>query len=118
MDICRKQIIFEQPEGLLTCAQLILADPELHIVRVKNRFEPSYNAEMSGGYRDVCFNLRIITLETKSLGLDAHVCELQLALLPIACIKVLVSYAHNLANDILSFFLFRTSISVLKPSSK
>jgi hypothetical protein len=82
--------MFEAPEELLTCAQQILADPELQIVRVKNRFDLLYNAAISGGYRDVCFNLRIITSETKSLGLDAHVCELQLALLPIACIKVML----------------------------
>jgi hypothetical protein len=88
VDVSRKQIIFERPEGLLACAQLILTDSELHVVRVKNRFEPSYNAVVSGGYRDLCFNLRIISLEAKSLGLDTHVCELQLALLPMACIKV------------------------------
>jgi hypothetical protein len=88
VDVCRKQIIFEQPEGLLACTHLILNDSELQIVRVKNRFERSYNAAVTGGYRDVCFNLRITSLESKSLGLDTHVCELQLALLPLACIKV------------------------------
>jgi hypothetical protein len=89
VDICRKQIIFEQPEDLLACAKLVLADPELQIVRVKNRFERSYNSAMSVGYRDVCFNLHIVTPDTQRLGLDTHVCELQLSLLPIACIKVI-----------------------------
>ncbi len=88
MDICRKQIIFERPEDLLTCVELVLADPDLRIERIKNRFDSSYNAVVSGGYRDVCVNLRISTFETQSLGLHTHVCELQLCLLPISCIKV------------------------------
>ncbi len=88
VDVCRKQIIFERHEDLLTCVKLILDDAELRIVRVKNRFDNSYNAAISCGYRDVSFNIRIVTLETVLLGLDTHVCELQLSLLPIACIKV------------------------------
>ncbi len=63
-------------------------------MRVKNRFNRSYNAAVSCGYRDVCFNIRMASFETKILGLDTHVCELQLSLLPIACIKVISLCMH------------------------
>ena len=39
-----------------------------------------YDARASGGYRDVLVNLRIKTGLTKQLGLENHVCELQLIL--------------------------------------
>ena len=40
LDVCRQQIIFERPEDLLACVRLIIADPDLHLVQVKNRPVP------------------------------------------------------------------------------
>mmetsp|Transcript_27192 Transcript_27192/g.56500 ORF Transcript_27192/g.56500 Transcript_27192/m.56500 type:complete len:83 (+) Transcript_27192:212-460(+) len=50
---------------------------------------PSSSAEETAGYRDVGFNLRVVTAEALAalLGVDGHVCEVQLLLLPFAKIK-------------------------------
>eukprot|EP00277_Geminigera_cryophila_P046383 CAMPEP_0173065882 /NCGR_PEP_ID=MMETSP1102-20130122/5869_1 /TAXON_ID=49646 /ORGANISM="Geminigera sp., Strain Caron Lab Isolate" /LENGTH=83 /DNA_ID=CAMNT_0013933211 /DNA_START=22 /DNA_END=273 /DNA_ORIENTATION=- len=58
-------------------------DPHVQISRIKNRLSRDYNAvEISGGYRDVALNLLLVTPETQRLGLDGHVCEVQLILKP------------------------------------
>jgi hypothetical protein len=64
-------------------------DKEVHVVRAKNRLDPGYNGAESAGYRSVSLNLRIVTTETMALGVDTHVCELQLLHLSFAKIKVL-----------------------------
>jgi hypothetical protein len=35
----------------------------------------------TAGYRCVCLNLRVMSEETKMLGCEAHICEVQLLLL-------------------------------------
>ena len=67
------------------------ADPEVLIVRIKNRLHPVPNcgASDSLGYRDVALNLRIISLEAKYFGVDTHICELQLVLKPFVDLKVI-----------------------------
>ena len=62
------------------------------ILRVKNRLDPAYDAAASAGYRDVALNVRIDSDETRGMGVEGHVCELQLLLLPFAEIKVLYIY--------------------------
>jgi hypothetical protein len=47
--------------------------------------DPGYNADRrSAGYRDVLLNMRVGTEATRWLGLDMHVCELQLVLKAVA----------------------------------
>ena len=55
---------------------------------MKNRLDPSYDAAASGGYRDVALNVRIASAAAAALGVDGHVCEVQLLLRPFAEIKV------------------------------
>ena len=55
-------------------------DEEVMVMRVKNRMAESYDVKQSCGYRDVLLNLRIRSNLTQRLGLDLHVCELQLIL--------------------------------------
>jgi hypothetical protein len=57
-------------------------------MRIKNRLDPDYDSARSAGYRDVGVNLRVVTPETRALGVDAHVCELQLLLRRFAELKV------------------------------
>ena len=57
-------------------------------VRIKNRFDPSYDSELSAGYRSLAVNLRVVTDETKALGVETHVCEVQLLLIQMATVKV------------------------------
>ena len=60
-------------------------------VRVKNRYDPTYNAEQSAGYRNLAVNLRVVTDETIALGAETHVCEVQLLLIQMATIKVCIT---------------------------
>ena len=63
-------------------------DPDVVLIRIKNRFNPNLDSAASAGYRNLAVNLRLVTAETKSLGIETHVCEVQLLLLHMAAIKV------------------------------
>ncbi len=88
VDVCRESIIFSDGHAMAECFRTIATDPEVEVVRVKNRFDRSYDSRTSAGYRDIGINLVIQTGETVLLGVDRHVCELQLQLLPFAELKV------------------------------
>ena len=62
-------------------------DPEADVLRVVNRLHHNY---ATAGYRDVALNVRLETAEIASLGLNSHVCEVQLVLIDFAKIKVIV----------------------------
>ncbi|EKX46509.1 hypothetical protein GUITHDRAFT_107714 [Guillardia theta CCMP2712] len=78
LDVVRQCIVFEQLEDLCECLERILGDPEIVVMRIKNRLDPSFDARTTGGYRDVAVNLRVVTERTRELGVAGHVCELQL----------------------------------------
>ncbi len=88
-DLCRQCIVFECISDLVDCLRAIEADPDILLLRIKNRMDPAYNAQASGGYRDVALNLRISSPLTLSYAVEAHVCEVQLILLPFAEVKVI-----------------------------
>jgi hypothetical protein len=60
------------------------------VLRVCNRLHSSYDASATAGYRVVLLNLSIATEHTLRLGLDGVICELQLALVDFARIKVIL----------------------------
>jgi hypothetical protein len=72
----------------MQCLSLIHNDHEVILVRIKNRFDPVFNSEQSAGYRNLAINLRVVTKETLALGIETHVCEVQLLLVQMAAIKV------------------------------
>jgi len=78
LDVVRQCIVFERLEDLCECLERILGDPELVVMRIKNRLDPSFDARTTGGYRDVALNVRVVTERTRELGVAGHVCELQL----------------------------------------
>ncbi|EKX55382.1 hypothetical protein GUITHDRAFT_99165 [Guillardia theta CCMP2712] len=80
VDIVRQSIMFEDLKELHACLEMIAEDPDLQVIRVKNRFDRRYDARQTGGYRDVCLNVCLVTDETWRVGVSGHVCELQLAL--------------------------------------
>ena len=88
MDLCRQSIVFEEIAGLAACLACIASDPDVKVLRIKNRLDPDYDAAVSAGYRDVGLNLRLVGSEPRSLGLHAHVCEVQLILRSFAQFKV------------------------------
>ncbi len=65
----------------------MVADPDIELLRIKNRYDPKYDSKLSGGYRDVNINLRFRSHLALLLGLETHVCEVQLVLRSIIGIK-------------------------------
>jgi hypothetical protein len=88
VDICRQIIIFEDMSSLAECLRVIRLDKEASVVRIKNRLDPAYNARLSAGYRDVALNITLANDKTVDMGLEKHVCEVQLILLPMYQLKV------------------------------
>ncbi len=82
-------------------------DDDVVVLRIKNRLDLAYDSALSAGYRDVCMNLRFSSELTQSLGLEWHVCEVQLVLLPYAKLKVYNVYLtiHCTDNEPLAGFL-------------
>ena len=50
-DVCREAIIFDGTADVARCLEAIRADPEAHVVRIKNRMHPSADGRWSGGLR-------------------------------------------------------------------
>lgn len=95
VDICRQCIIFNNLDDLSSCLEALATDSDIRVVRVKNRLHTMYDASASGGYRDVAVNLCITSPKSVELGVDGHVCEMQLILRPYAELKVLLLTLHN-----------------------
>ena len=89
LDCCRQSIYFEDVSSLFACLRAIYADKEVRLVRVCNRLHNSYEASATAGYRAILLNLSIATENTLRLRLDGVICELQLALIDFARIKVI-----------------------------
>eukprot|EP00960_Hanusia_phi_P077729 768734-Hanusia_phi.AAC.1 len=96
VDIVRQCIVFEDLEDLTRCLHALTADERVEVLRVKNRFDESYDPRQSGGYRDVCLNVRVVTERTKRLGVAGHVCELVLAMRDIYAVKHEAEHARYL----------------------
>ena len=99
LDLCRQSIVFDSAADLALCLAAIRADSDVLVVRVKNRMDPHplthsdrscCDSQPVAGYRDVAINLRIRSQAAVRLGLDGHVCELQLLLRAFAELKVQV----------------------------
>ncbi len=90
LDICRQSIYFESITGVLACVRAIQSDSDVVISRIKNRFEPTLDSDASAGYRNLAVNLRFVTTNARLLGVDMHICEVQLLLLHMAAIKVIL----------------------------
>jgi len=87
LDICRQSIYFETISGILACLAVIGRDPDVMIARIKNRFDATVNSAASAGYRNLAVNLRLVSAETQAIGIETHLCEVQLILLKMAVIK-------------------------------
>ena len=74
VDIVRQRIVFDSVADICECLRIITNDPDLEIVRFKNRFDPRKDARITGCYRDVVVVLRVVTLLTTRLGVAGHRC--------------------------------------------
>jgi hypothetical protein len=104
LDFCRQSIFFDTIADVAACLAAISRDSDVAIARVKNRLSPTVDSAASAGYRNVAVNLRLVTPETLSLGLESHVCEIQLILLQMALIKVCVAHG-TLCLSCLHFYI-------------
>ncbi len=93
LDLSRQSIVFDSSVDIAACIRAVREDSDAHVVRIKNKLDPSFDAGPYGGYRDVAVNLRLTTPAAICLGLESHVCELQLLLRPFAEFKVVLHTA-------------------------
>ena len=87
-DLVRCSLVFDDVSDLSQCLGLVLADPRVRVLQVKNRFASAYNARAeSCGYRDVQLKVTLaaadagaFTPDELAMGFHEHVCEVQLHL--------------------------------------
>ena len=63
-DVCRQSLVFKDLAGVASCLRSIAQDPEVAVLRVKNRLDPSYDARTSAGYRLLLSDLKNRTTKT------------------------------------------------------
>jgi hypothetical protein len=80
LDISRNLIVFDNMSDLTMALGIIVTDENVRVERLKNRLSKDYDSEETGGYRDVCINLRVINKQAFALGAELHMCEVQLIL--------------------------------------
>eukprot|EP01062_Namystynia_karyoxenos_P017778 TRINITY_DN16580_c0_g1_i1.p1 TRINITY_DN16580_c0_g1~~TRINITY_DN16580_c0_g1_i1.p1 ORF type:complete len:1079 (+),score=323.79 TRINITY_DN16580_c0_g1_i1:136-3237(+) len=78
-DIVRGSLVCETAAGVQVALRHLSTSPALRLLRVKNRLDPAFDAEPSGGYRDVLVNCVLPPSE--------HVAELQLHVARLAGVK-------------------------------
>mmetsp|Transcript_30833 Transcript_30833/g.82613 ORF Transcript_30833/g.82613 Transcript_30833/m.82613 type:complete len:98 (+) Transcript_30833:6106-6399(+) len=81
-------IYFASLEDLLSCVEVLAADPEVRIQRIVNQMDPAYDGSRTLGYRAVVVNLRLDTPFARRLAVDTHICELRLELTAFAELMV------------------------------
>eukprot|EP00747_Dinoflagellata_sp_TGD_P135367 gnl/TRDRNA2_/TRDRNA2_175457_c0_seq2.p1 gnl/TRDRNA2_/TRDRNA2_175457_c0~~gnl/TRDRNA2_/TRDRNA2_175457_c0_seq2.p1 ORF type:complete len:575 (+),score=63.10 gnl/TRDRNA2_/TRDRNA2_175457_c0_seq2:112-1836(+) len=87
LDIVRASIVYPGLHDLTVGLRTIIADENVVIKSIKNRFDSTYDASASAGYRDICLILQLIDNETKSAGCHLHMCEVQLHVQSLFSIK-------------------------------
>ena len=81
VDISRQRIVFADLGGIADCLALIAsARPSVRILRVKNSMRAGHDPRLTAGFRAVVLNLCFHTEETRALGIEQHVCEVQLTM--------------------------------------
>jgi len=87
VDIARSAIVFRSMEHLTMCLGAIVTDNGVRVERLKNRLSPSYDPGETWGYRDVSVNLMMVCKEARAVGVELHMCEVQLMLQDFAHVK-------------------------------
>merc|ERR1712137_281603 len=71
-DLVRGSIVYQSLAGIRLGLEKIAE--RVDIVRLKNRFDPSYDADQTAGYRDVSLLFQVIVGSSER----RHICECQL----------------------------------------
>jgi len=80
LDVTRNLLVFDTMTDLTNCLGNIVTDESVRVERLKNRMRMTYDSSETGGYRDVCINLRFMSKAAFALGAELHICEVQLLL--------------------------------------
>ena len=75
IDLARQAVVYDAPGALAAGLRAAARDPEVALVRVKNRLRRGYDAAATAGYRDVIVNLRLRSDAARAAGVADHVCE-------------------------------------------
>ena len=51
LSVGRQSIVFSRVEDVLQCLEAAADDPDLEIVRLKNRLDPAFDSGETGGFR-------------------------------------------------------------------
>ena len=78
LDLSRTCVVCRSIAQVNSVLQAIAQDPDVALLRCKNRLHPKYNGKATAGYRDLSLNLAFTSPEAARLGLDGVVCEVQL----------------------------------------
>jgi len=84
LDVCRETIVFDKVEDLVSCVQRILLDADVRLARFRNRLDDACDAKGSAGFRNVGILVTVCAGEAEALGLEHHICEVQLVMLSFA----------------------------------
>ena len=87
IDLVRAGVTFRTLDAMRHYLRCIRNDARVAILQIKNRFRLDYDSGMSAGYRNLSISLLVVDELTMRLGVDAHVCELQLGLEEIDSLK-------------------------------
>jgi hypothetical protein len=67
VDVVRQSVIYDSILDIVKCLQVISDDPNVQIVRIKNRLSRDYDDTLTAGYRDVVININLVSEETVTL---------------------------------------------------
>jgi hypothetical protein len=92
-DIVRQNVVFDTIPDMTSMMGALHNDPEIKVIRVKNRMATAYDSSLTCGYRDVLVNLCLQNDITKYFNINVHICELQLVLKEV--VEVRTMNGHN-----------------------
>lgn len=80
LDVSRCGIVCTSLEQVCALVATVTNDPDVSVLRCKNRFHPNYDSRETAGYRDISFNMVLNTREAAALDVLDVVFEVQLLL--------------------------------------
>jgi hypothetical protein len=92
-DVVRQNVVFDTIPDMTSMMGALNNDPEIKVIRVKNRMATAYDSSLTCGYRDVLVNLCLQNDITKYFNINMHICELQLVLKEV--VEVRTMNGHN-----------------------
>jgi hypothetical protein len=92
-DVVRQTVVLDTIPDITAMMGALHNDPEIKVIRVKNRMATAYDSSLTCGYRDVLVNLCLQNDITRYFNIDMHICELQLVLKEV--VEVRTMDGHN-----------------------